>query len=73
METVAVLGERALIQGYALVGALPLVAETAEQVRDEWGRLPPGVRVVVLTPAAAAALSAAREAPGAAMTVVMPA
>jgi vacuolar-type H+-ATPase subunit F/Vma7 len=73
METVAVLGERALIQGYALAGGLPFVAETPEQAREQWGRLPPTVRVVVLTPAAAAVLSVARDAPGAPMTVVMPA
>ncbi|HEU4543754.1 MAG TPA: hypothetical protein VFR23_21650 [Jiangellaceae bacterium] len=73
MTTVAVLGERALIQGYALAGGLPLVAETPEQARERWERLPPGVQVVVLTPAAAAALSAARDEAAAPMTVVMPA
>jgi vacuolar-type H+-ATPase subunit F/Vma7 len=71
MDTVAVLGERALIQGYALVGAHVLVAETAERVRQRWSDLHPDVRVVILTPAAAAALGprTVRDAP---MTVVMP-
>lgn len=73
METVAVLGERPLIQGFALAGGLPLVADTPDQARQQWEKLPTGVRFVVLTPAAAAALSAVRDAPDAPMTVVMPA
>lgn len=72
METVAVLGERPLIQGFALAGGLPLVADTPDRVRQQWENLPAGVRIVLLTPAAAAALSPARDAPDAPMTVVMP-
>lgn len=73
MGTVAVLGEHALVQGYALAGAVLLVADTGEQARERWAALPSGVRVVILTPAAAAALSAAREAADAPMSVVIPA
>jgi hypothetical protein len=53
------------------VGAHVLVAETAERVRQRWSDLHPDVRVVILTPAAAAALGprTVRDAP---MTVVMP-
>ncbi|HSJ61277.1 MAG TPA: hypothetical protein VK895_08595 [Jiangellaceae bacterium] len=72
METVAVLGERPLIQGFALAGGLLLVADTPDQARRQWESVPAGVRVVVLTPNAAAALSATRDAPGVPMTVVMP-
>lgn len=72
MDTVAVLGERPLIQGFALAGALLLVADTPAQAEQQWERLPAGVRVVVLTPAAAAVLSRALDVPGGPMTVVMP-
>jgi vacuolar-type H+-ATPase subunit F/Vma7 len=72
MTSVAVLGASAVIQGYALAGAVPVVAETREQVREEWTRLPSDVIVVILTPTAAAALSTERAAAGAPMTVVMP-
>jgi vacuolar-type H+-ATPase subunit F/Vma7 len=73
MGTVAVLGERALAQGYALVGANMLVAETAEDARAQWERLSPDVLVVILTPTAAAALGASRTSLIGPMTVVMPA
>lgn len=72
MSIVAVLGERALVQGYALAGARLLVAETAEEVREQWARMPPEVLVVVLTSAAAARLSGIRSSPDGPMTVVMP-
>lgn len=72
MMSVAVLGTSAAIEGYALAGALPLAAETAQQACEQWSRLPSDVVVVILTPAAAAALSAERSAEGAPMTVVMP-
>lgn len=73
MGTVAVLGAEAVIQGYTLAGAVPLVAENAAEAADVWATLPPGVVVVVLTPDAAAALAEGIAAPGAPMTVVMPA
>lgn len=72
MGRVAILGAQALIQGYPLAGACPLVAENAEQARAQWKRLPPDVLVVILTPAAAAALSAERVVLAGPMTVVMP-
>jgi vacuolar-type H+-ATPase subunit F/Vma7 len=52
---VAVIGEEALVRGYALAGAAVLPADTPEQVRAAWRRLPEDVAVVILTPAAAAA------------------
>jgi vacuolar-type H+-ATPase subunit F/Vma7 len=72
MNTVAIVGERALIQGYALVGVHMLTAETAEHVRRHWANLPPGLLLVILTPTAAAALDGLRTARGDPMTVVMP-
>jgi hypothetical protein len=53
---VAVLGERPLVEGFALAGALVVAAGTAEEVRAGWRALPPDVALVVVTPAAAAAL-----------------
>lgn len=57
MKRVAVLGERAKVQGFALAGAMVLVAEDAEQARVAWDSLGADVAVVVLTPLAAAALA----------------
>ena len=51
-----VLGEAGAVQGYALGGAVVLMAEEPEQVRDAWHHLPVGTGVVVLTARAAAAL-----------------
>ena len=73
MSVVAVIGERALIQGYALAGARLLVAETARDVREQWARMPPDVLVVILTSAAAAGLAGIRSSQDGPMTVVMPA
>ena len=72
MSTVAVLGERALVQGFALVGARVLVAETAADVREQWEQMPNDVLVVIVTPSAAAALPGIRSSPDGPMTVVMP-
>jgi vacuolar-type H+-ATPase subunit F/Vma7 len=54
---VAALGERAKVQGFGLAGALVLVAEDPAAVRNRWRALPDDVEVVILTPAAAAALA----------------
>jgi vacuolar-type H+-ATPase subunit F/Vma7 len=56
MARVAVVGELTRVQGFALAGALVLPAEDAEAVRAAWSSLDEEVAVVVLTPAAAAAL-----------------
>jgi vacuolar-type H+-ATPase subunit F/Vma7 len=55
-DRVAVLGERVLAEGWALAGARVLAAETPTEVRAAWAGLPTNVAVVLLTPAAAAAL-----------------
>ena len=70
MSNVAVLGERHRVEGFALAGASVIVAADAEAVREAWARLPDGVDVVVLTPAAAAAIGDSR-APRP-LTVVLP-
>ncbi len=56
MGRVAVLGESVRVQGYALAGALPIVAESPEEIKEAWSNLARDVELVVLTPAAAAAL-----------------
>jgi vacuolar-type H+-ATPase subunit F/Vma7 len=70
--TVAVIGEQVLIQGFALAGAVVLPAENATAACAAWLQLPRNVLVVVLTPAAAAALGDLAHADGCPATVVMP-
>jgi len=56
MGSVVVLGEASRVQGYGLGGAVVLIAEEPEEVRDAWHHLPTTAEIVVLTPRAAAAL-----------------
>jgi vacuolar-type H+-ATPase subunit F/Vma7 len=79
MSRVVVLGERLLVEGFALAGAEVVAADSAEAARSAWSALGEDVAVVVLTPAAASALAGAGEAPTAAqagttapLRVVMP-
>ncbi|HEY5014402.1 MAG TPA: hypothetical protein VIK61_17090 [Acidimicrobiia bacterium] len=71
MSGIAALGESHRVEGFALAGALVLVAADAHAVRDAWARLPDDVEVVVLTPAAASALEAVVQARP--LRVVLPA
>ncbi|WP_225848825.1 V-type ATP synthase subunit F [Streptomyces sp. HPF1205] len=69
---VVAIGERTRVSGFALAGVEVLVAERPEAVRQAWDGLPAGVGLVIVTPAAAAALGAPapdRESP---LVVVMP-
>ena len=52
---IVVLGEAALVEGYALAGARVVAAEDPDAVRHAWSSLPDEV-VFVLTPAAARAV-----------------
>ena len=56
MGRIAVIGERARVQGFALAGATTHETGDADAVRQAWASLPADVDVVVLTPLAAAAL-----------------
>jgi len=67
---VAVLGEWALVRGFALAGVATLAAEDPESVRAAWRDLDGDVAVVILTPAAADALGDSRGTEP--LTVVMP-
>ncbi|MGI5422329.1 hypothetical protein [Actinomadura luteofluorescens] len=69
---VAVLGERARVEGYGLAGALVSPADGPGEVRAAWEALGDRTAVVVLTPAAAAILADARRRRPGVMTVVMP-
>jgi len=69
MGVLCVLGERAKVEGFGLIGAAVLATDDAPAA---WRALPPDVELVVLTPAAAAALGSLVEAPDAPLTVVMP-
>ncbi|MBD0422707.1 hypothetical protein H0H10_26720 [Streptomyces sp. TRM S81-3] len=74
MGRVAALGERTRVAGLALAGAVVLLADDPEAVRRAWRALPDGIDLVILTPAAAAALSSDPAAPRARrpLTAVMP-
>jgi vacuolar-type H+-ATPase subunit F/Vma7 len=76
MARVAAIGERFRVQGFALAGAAVHAAEDAPAVLAAWDALPADVAVVVLTPAAARALTGDRLAgdrlAGDRLTVVMP-
>lgn len=81
---VVAVGERVRIEGFALAGVLTFTAEEPAGVAAAWQALPDDVAVVVLTPAAAAAVvdrvadtvadTASRSAirPGPRLTVVLP-
>ncbi|MET0765955.1 MAG: V-type ATP synthase subunit F [Blastococcus sp.] len=71
---VAAIGEEARIVGFALAGAEMVAAETGEAVRAAWGALDPDVVLVLLTPAAAAALAGLLDDPATTrLTAVLPA
>lgn len=55
--TVVALGERALVEPYALAGAVLRPADTPADVRVAWRDLPEETLVVLLTSAAALALA----------------
>jgi vacuolar-type H+-ATPase subunit F/Vma7 len=71
-DTVAALGEQALLEGYRLAGASIYAAETDDEVRGAWAVLPDKAAVVILTAGAAAALGSALADPHCPMTVVLP-
>lgn len=71
MGTAVVLGEPALVQGYALAGAVLAPATGPAAVRQAWRDLDPGTALVVLTATAAEILAAEVES-GTIVTAVMP-
>jgi len=71
-DTVAAVGEQALLEGFRLAGASVYAAETDEEVRRVWTVLPGDASVVILTPRAAGALGAVLTDPDSPMTAVLP-
>lgn len=70
MGAVVVLGEPALVAGYALAGATVITAVDPAEARRAWANLPADTALVILTVAAAQALPDDAERAGP-MTVVM--
>lgn len=58
MSRVAAIGERALVSGFALAGAVVFAADDPDAVDATWDALPDDIGVVVLTRAASAHLGA---------------
>jgi vacuolar-type H+-ATPase subunit F/Vma7 len=56
MSRIAAIGESAAIDGFGLAGVELLPAEDAAAARRAWTALAPGVGLLLLTPAAEAAL-----------------
>ncbi|HYB15458.1 MAG TPA: hypothetical protein VEF71_08305 [Streptosporangiaceae bacterium] len=54
MARAAVIGEAIRTTGYALAGAVVLVAENSDEARAAWRSLPADIAVLVLTARAAA-------------------
>lgn len=72
MSRVAVIGEEARIQGFALAGVITYPAETENEARSAWRSLSGEVAVVILTPRAAGCLAGHLEQRPDVLTVVMP-
>jgi vacuolar-type H+-ATPase subunit F/Vma7 len=69
---VVLIGEPALVAGYAMAGATTMSAQGPDEVRRAWEGLPSGTTLVILTAAAADALGD-RLSEGDPLTAVMPA
>lgn len=73
MGHVAVIGEPVRVRGYALAGADVHECPDEAAVRSAWAALPDDVVVVILSPAAAAAIDlTGRPAAARPLTVVLP-
>jgi vacuolar-type H+-ATPase subunit F/Vma7 len=59
MARAAVIGEATRTAGFALAGAVVLVAENSDEARTAWRSLPADIAVLVLTARAAAWLGGA--------------
>jgi len=70
---IVALGSALSVDGFALAGAEPVHAEFDDEVRRCWETLPDDTALVILTPAADAALGSRRRSRPHVLTVVMPA
>lgn len=71
-ETIAAIGERALLSGFRLAGVSVFAGSTDEEIEHAWRALPQSTAIVILTPRAARTLQPVLAAPRAPMTVVLP-
>ncbi len=71
MGPIVVIGEPALVAGYAMAGANAMPAHDPDEVRRAWDALPSGTTLVILTVAAADALGGRLTEAGP-LTAVMP-
>jgi vacuolar-type H+-ATPase subunit F/Vma7 len=72
MGTLVAIGEPVRVRGFALAGAVVLVAEDAEAVRAAWRSRPDSTDVVILSPMAAVALENEMRQPAAPLIAVLP-
>ncbi|MEU3253367.1 hypothetical protein [Streptomyces sp. NPDC006997] len=72
MTHIAAIGERLRVIGLGTVGVVAFPAEDPEAVRAAWRGLPADVGLVIVTPAAAAALGPGPLAGEDPLTAVMP-
>jgi vacuolar-type H+-ATPase subunit F/Vma7 len=72
MSLIAAIGARVAVQGFGLAGALVVVAEDPDAVRDAWRTLPADVALAVLTSDARAALGDSVDTATMPLVAVMP-
>lgn len=73
MNRIAALGAAADVDGFALAGALVVVAEDDESIDAQWDTLPNDIAVLILTATAEARLAVRLQERRRLLTVVMPA
>jgi vacuolar-type H+-ATPase subunit F/Vma7 len=71
-ETIAAIGEQALLDGFRLAGVCVFAGSTDEEIRRAWQALPTNTAIVILTPRSARALEPVMADPRSPMTVVLP-
>ncbi|RSM85153.1 hypothetical protein DMH04_17780 [Kibdelosporangium aridum] len=69
MGSLVAIGESVRVRGFGLAGVIVMAAEDPAAVREAWRAVPDDAEVVILTPAAAAALADRPETP---LTAVLP-
>ncbi|XTR52299.1 V-type ATP synthase subunit F [Pseudarthrobacter sp. So.54] len=71
-DTIAAIGEQALLDGFRLAGCQRLRYSTDEEILHAWTALPRDTAIVILTPRSAQALEPVLADPRSPMTVVLP-
>lgn len=71
-ETIAAIGEPALLDGFRLAGVSVFAGFTDEEIINAWTALPQDTAIVLLTPHSARTLEPVLADPRSPMTVVLP-